>query len=319
MKIHNQRSHLIKLFTIPKHELNDVAKKWIAKRKTADISLATLRNSEQWYRRFRRFLYQYNKRDVVLDNKLFGKDYVDWMIKEKLGNTYIKKHLVIFLIFLNAIEIVHGLSVKILLKNCVKAEKVDDDVWLTKKEIKQLLNLKWKDQRESLILDRFIIACFTGCRRSEIDNLEIVDDKTLQYHTSKNKKTIKIPFINELRPYLVDDDFKYSSGILNTKDHIKESETLTKIFKHLGWNQMVKKYRLVGSKKTMYKVPRHTAIRFHAARKWYGKMLLDMDVPMYKVSQLLGHSSIVLTQSTYASISRDKMIDDVNDLINTKF
>ncbi len=315
MKIKNQRTHLRKLFTIPKHELTKICKDYVANRDKTDEVRSTANNYRLWYVQFRKFIFDYNKRDVILDNKGVALDYMNWMLARKLANGYIKKHLVIFQTVLNHEEIVHGIHIRNLMRNFARPDRSNDDWFMTEKEVKQLLKVKWPVKRERLILHRFLIACFTGCRKSDIDNLEILDDKTLQYECRKNRKAIKIPFSDHIKPYLMDDDFKYGV-ILNTSDRKNEADTLRKIFKSLGWTQMVKKYRLVGKKKTMYKIHRYDAIRFHSARKWYGKMLLDMDVPMYKVSQLLGHSSIIITQQTYASLSREKMIGEVNDLIN---
>ncbi len=315
MKIKNQRTHLTKLFTIPKHELNKLCKDYVQKCLKTDLAEGTKRNFRLWYVNFRKFIYEYDKRDVVLDNRGVGSDYVKWMLDKKLANSYIKKHLVLLQIILNQEEIVHGINIRNLLNGFAKPDPVNDDWFLTKEEVKQLLEVKWPVKREQLMLDRFIIACFTGCRKSEIDTLEILDDKTLQYSAWKNKKEVKVPFSDKLKPYMMDDDFKFGV-ILTQTDEAYTAQTLRKIFKSLGWTSKVKKYRLVGKKKIKYTVPRYDAIRFHSARKWYGKMLLDMDVPMYKVSQLLGHSSIELTQRTYASLSREKFIEDVNELIN---
>ena len=315
MKIKNQKTHLTNIFKIPKHDLTKLVKDYIEDRRKTEEVRSTMDNFNVWYKAFRLFIFGYDKRDVVMDNKRIGKDYVNYMLTMGLSNSTIKKNVVMFMTVINKKELVHGLGTRQLLMDFAKPDPSNDDWFMTEKEVKQLLKLEWPDKRERLILDRFIIACFTGCRRSEIDTIEILDDKTLQYHTTKNQKSVKVPFSNQIRPYLVDDEHKYGV-ILNWTDRGNEGATLSKIFKSLGWTKMVKRYRLTGKKKTMYRIPRHDAIRFHSARKWYGKMLLDMDVPMYKVSQLLGHSSIEITQRTYASLSREKMIDQVNDLIN---
>lgn len=316
MKIKNQRAQLTKLFTIPKHELNKLCKDYVQKCQKTDLAKGTKDNFRIWYTQFRKFIYEYDKRNVVLDNRGVGSDYVKWMLDKKLANSFIKKYMILLQIVLNQEEIVHGLHIRNLMNGFARPDPVNDDWFLSKEEVKQLLEVKWPVKREQLVLDRFIIACFTGCRKSEIDTLEILDNETLQYSAWKNKKEVKVPFNKYVKPYMMDDDFKYNGGILSTVDLRDEGKTLRKIFKSLGWTNMVKKYRLIGKKKIKYQVPRYDAIRFHSARKWYGKMLLDMDVPMYKVSQLLGHSSIELTQRTYASLSREKLIEDVNELIN---
>ena len=96
MKIKNQRTQVRKLFTIPKHELTKLCKDYVKKRISTEEVRATADNYKGWYTQFRTFIYKYDKRDVILDNKGIALDYVNWMLANKLANSYINKHLVLF-------------------------------------------------------------------------------------------------------------------------------------------------------------------------------------------------------------------------------
>ena len=310
LKINNK---LLELLRVPKHELHSVIKEHIDFRKKTETVPNTLINLVGWYNRFRLFLYQYDVRNVSLTGQGIGKDYLEWMTNQGYTNSYVKANFKIFLATINRLGIYHDIRTRELFRGYAKESKANEDYFLTDEEVKQLLALKVEDESERLILDKFIVSCFTGCRRSEITSVRVVDDKVLRYTSKKTKKDVLIPFNSIVRPYI--EKGLYAVPLKAGLDRYS-NEVLHNILKRLNWNESVTKYRLFGKRKEAYQVPRYKAITFHSGRKFFGKMLLDMDVPIYKVSQLLGHTSIETTQKYYAALSREKMMDETNDLIN---
>lgn len=311
MKTSTQKK-LLTLLRMPKHELHSAIKEHVEWRETHEQTISTLRNLKVWYKKFRAFLYQYDTRNISLTNQGIGKDYVEWMEGTGVANSYIIGHFKTFLATINRLGIYHDFNRKELFRGYAKESKANEDFFLTDEEVKQLLGLTLYEMK-GIILDRFIVSCFTGCRRSEITSVEILDDNTLRYTSMKTKKDILVPFNAIVKPYIESGRFR-----TNLKD-VEEQQlnvVLQAILKKLKWNDPVKKYRLIGKKKQMSVIKRYKAITFHSARKFFGKMLLDRDVSMYKVSQLLGHASIDTTQKYYAALTRDKMINEANQLIS---
>ena len=301
------------LLRIEKHQLTAAIKKYIDYRiKTEQVTRTKMAYSN-FYKKFRKFLYGYDKREVLLSSNGIGKDYVNYLLGLDLSNTTIKHQIDLLIVVLNQLDLHHDVRVKVLFKGMARSSRENEDYFLTNEEVKQLVNYKPRDKVEQVMLDRFLVACFTGCRISEIQTVKILDQNRLKYTSTKTKKDIIVPYNKMVRPYI-------ESGLFLTKLKIehefKANKFLHQILKRLKWNNQVTKYRAAGKKKTRYNVPRWQAITFHSARKFYGKMLLDLDVPLYKVSKLLGHTSIAVTQDTYAAITREKMVDEVNELID---
>lgn len=311
LKSHDQ---LLKLLRVPKHELHSVIKEHVEWRRENEPTANTLNNLNTWYKKFRVFLYQYDKRNVSLSNQGIGADYLAWLSDQGYANSYVVAQFKILLATISRLGIYHNIETKELFRGYAKESKENEDYFLNDDEVKQLLNLEVEDNMlRRICLDAFIVSCFTGCRFSEIRTVRELDEKTLIYQSSKTKKDIRVPYNKVVKPYIESGHFK--APISEYRWNLMNYE-LTSLLKSLGWDAQVTKYRLMGKKKLSYVVPRYQAITFHSGRKFFGKMLLDMNVSMYKVSQLLGHASIDTTQKYYAALSREKMMDETNELIN---
>lgn len=313
MKLTNQEK-LLALLRIPKHELHSAIKKHVEWREENETNASTLSNLQTWYSRFRLFLYQYDQRTVSLTNQGIGKAYLAWLEDRGYANSYLRHNFKTFLATITRLGVHHNIVTKELFRGYANESKANEDYFLTNEEVKQLLELEINDNMlERVALDAFIVSCFTGCRKSEIPTVRVFDEKTLIYQSVKTKKDVRVPYNKIVRPYIESGHYKAPIAKFRVKH---QNAVLHTILERLGWDEPVKKYRLIGKKKEVYTVPRHTAITYHSGRKFFGKMLLDMNVSMYKVSQLLGHSSIDITQRYYAALSREKMMDETNELIS---
>lgn len=311
LKAHEQ---LLKLLRVPKHELHSVIKEHVKWREENETTANLLSNLKVWYKQFRIFLFQYDTRNVSLTNKGIGNDYLEWQQKKGYSNGYIRHNFKTFLATINRLGIYNDIKRRELFRGFATESRANEDYFLTDEEVKELLVLEIKDNKlERIALDAFIVSCFTGCRVSEIVSVEAVDDDTLRYTSIKTKKDMLVPYNKIVRPYIESGHYKTRIARFRRE---QLNANLHDILKRLGWDSPVIKYRLVGKKKEKTIVPRYMAITFHSGRKFFGKMLLDMDVSMYKVSQLLGHASVDTTQKYYAAITRDKMMKETNELIN---
>lgn len=298
---------------VKKHWLHKTISDHMKKRSSSEPRSRTLIGYEDWYKKFATFLYKYDKRKVSLTDSGIGKDYKKFLEDQGYANGTVIAHFKRFLATLNHLEIFHMFTQKNLFKGYAKLSRANEDFFLKDEEVKELLNTSVDDPDQRIALDRFLICCFTGCRISEVKTVRVRDKKTIVYFSSKTQKDVLIPYSDPIRPFI--ESGRYMKEMIPFWEG-RQNILLHHVMKESGWNEPVKKYRMVRNKKEVKEIPRWKAITFHSGRKFFGKMLLDKNVSMYKVSQLLGHASIDTTQRYYAALTREKMMDEANDVIN---
>ena len=173
-------------------------------------------------------------------------------------------------------------------------------VFLSTEELKTLEEALLQQKRLTAIKDLFIFCCYTGLAYNEMVNLEKKNIQKgfdgvywIQMQREKTQRQISIPLLPKAQE-MID---KYSHGsnrlfpfVSNQKfnSYLKEIAILTKIEK---------------------------SITHHTARKTFAStVLLYNDVPMEIVSELLGHSSIVITQESYGKIVQRKVSEAIRNL-----
>src|SRR5690554_2919589 len=166
-------------------------------------------------------------------------------------------------------------------------------VYLTPNELKLLEKSKPKAPRLALVKDLFIFCCYTGLAFNEMDHLKQsniekgFDGKLwISLEREKTHRQLAIPILPKakviLEKYKSEDD-KVFPKISNQKfnAYLKEVADIAGIEKNLT---------------------------HHIARKTFAStVLLYNDVLLETVSELLGHSSIKVTQESYAKQSNKKV------------
>lgn len=313
MSLKNRRL-LLDLISVKKHDLHQAIKDHVEERKEKEEKKNTFIALFYWYRRFRSFIYGLDQRSVTLSNRGFGKPYKEFLEGRGNANWTVRLHLNQLTAALNKLDIPHELDVKKLLKDYSKKSVASEDYFMTDDEVKQLLNVKLRLKKEErIILDRFIIACFTGARLSEIPTVRI-DVAGLKYTAGKTSKDVTVPYSENVIPFIESGQYKIK---MKTQWEINQNGVLHDILKRLKWNSPITVYTCKGKNKTSKDIPKYKAITFHSARKFFGKLLLDRGVSMYKVSQLLGHASVVTTEKFYAALSKDKLIEETTEVLNS--
>jgi integrase len=206
-----------------------------------------------------------------------------------------------------------------MLNRLTKVSKENEDWFLSDQQVKQLFSFdRGSIDKEpvKVLLDRFIISCFTGCRHSEVETIETVNDKQLKYYSKKTSKYVIVPYPDVIKPYIESGLFRTRLTMTYSPPEATNRALRENIFKKLGWNDEVKVITPKGRKKEFEKKKKWQVVTFHDARKYYGKMLLDNDISLYKVSQLMGHASVKTTEKFYAAVTREKMMEEVNLVIN---
>jgi integrase len=173
-------------------------------------------------------------------------------------------------------------------------------IFLTTEELKTLEETVLQQKRLSTIQDLFIFCCYTGLAFNEMTNLEkqniqigFDDINWIQMKREKTQRQISIPILPKAQEIIE----KYSTDsnrifppISNQKfnSYLKEISAITGIEKRLT---------------------------HHIARKTFAStVLLYNDVPMEIVSELLGHSNMVITQESYGKVVQKKVSEAMSNL-----
>jgi integrase/recombinase XerD len=173
-------------------------------------------------------------------------------------------------------------------------------VFLSTEELKTLEEELLPQERLTVIKDLFVFCCYTGLAYNEMANLEKRNIQKgfdgvnwILMQREKTQRQISIPLLPKAQEII--DKYGSESNLLfpaisNQKfnSYLKEIAILTKIKKR---------------------------ITHHTARKTFAStVLLYNDVPMEIVSELLGHSSIVITQESYGKIVQRKVSEAIRNL-----
>jgi integrase len=173
-------------------------------------------------------------------------------------------------------------------------------IFLTTEELKTLEEAALQQKRLSTIQDLFIFCCYTGLAYNEMahlekQNIQIGFDNInwIQMKREKTQRQISIPILPKAQEIIE----KYSTDsnrifppISNQKfnSYLKEISAITGIEKRLT---------------------------HHIARKTFAStVLLYNDVPMEIVSELLGHSNMVITQESYGKVVQKKVSEAMKTL-----
>jgi integrase len=173
-------------------------------------------------------------------------------------------------------------------------------IFLNTAELKTFEKAILKQKRLTMIQDLFVFCCYTGLAYNEMTNLEkqniqigFDDINWIQMKREKTQRQISIPILPKaqkiIEKYSTDNNRIFPS-ISNQKfnSYLKEISAITGIEKRLT---------------------------HHIARKTFAStVLLYNDVPMEIVSELLGHSNMVITQESYGKVVQKKVSEEMKKL-----
>ncbi|GGZ56369.1 site-specific integrase [Mesonia mobilis] len=174
-------------------------------------------------------------------------------------------------------------------------------VFLSKQELDLLESKPIQQSKLDRTRDCFIFCCYTGLAYREMYNLEKKNLVTgfdgniwIQMQREKTKKNISVPVL----PKAIRIIEKYKSV---------NSEYILPRLSNQRFNSYLKEIAgIVGIDKRL---------THHMARKTFATtVLLYNNVPMEIVSELLGHSSIKVTQAHYGKILKKKVSEEMKKL-----
>jgi len=168
-------------------------------------------------------------------------------------------------------------------------------VYLNETELLKLENYQFSQKRLQSTRDCFVFCCYTGLAYAEMNGLKPLhiekgfdNNLWIRMEREKTGKLLSIPLLPK------------AMKILQT--FTNDSEFIFPRLSNQKFNSYLKEIAdVVGIDKRL---------THHTARKTFATtVLLFNDVPMEIVSELLGHSSITITQTHYGKIVQKKVSD----------
>jgi len=173
-------------------------------------------------------------------------------------------------------------------------------VFLNQEELQKLENYILQQNRLNLVRDLFIFCCYTGLAYNEMNTLKrehlikgFDGNKWIQMKRQKTGKDISVPLLPKANEII--------------KKYTSESEYVLPKMSNQKINSYLKEIAaIVGIEKR---------VTHHTARKTFAStVLLYNDVPMEIVSELLGHSSISITEGYYGKVVQKKVSEQMYSL-----
>lgn len=206
--------------------------------------------------------------------------YTNYIQFKTVINRYVNDHALPFNIKLNRI-----------LKIPAQKQVIEgEEDYLTLDEVQQLIAVDLADKPDiEYARDLFALICFTGMAIGDLTRFEKTwispDGKWLRYYRKKNGQKCDVPMFPV------------------THELIGRHEWPCRVTKRTLQHHCTSISTLVGRKVTP-----------HTGRKTLGSVSLELGFSMETVSFLLGHSSIKITERTYARISRKKIERELREI-----
>jgi len=175
-------------------------------------------------------------------------------------------------------------------------------VFLDQEEIKKLEEFHFTQPRLNLVKELFLFSVYTGLHYIDAMSLKrnhLVKggDGSLwiEYVRQKNDRVIRIPMFSKAKEL-----------VSRLAPMVGDSDSILPRFSNQKINSYLKEIAdIAGIKKPLtHKV----------ARKTFGSLLLYHNTPMAVVSELMGHSSVLITQKHYAKLEVKRLGEAIKSI-----
>lgn len=253
-------------------------------------------------KRIKAFMQEkYIKDDFSVFDEQFARRFTDWAYTSKnYRQNTIPTTFSVLKVWLNAAKAERLFDGEEYKKYVSKGADVDN-IYLTKDEIERMYRLdipsliaKGEIDAKSTIektRDLFVIGCWTGLRRSDINRLEKalfdIEKGEITIITEKTGEKVQIPmhpFIKELYEKY-DGKFPKLTDKANTNRHLQEIGRHAKIDENI----MVKENR--GGKIISHVYKKYQMIKMHTARRSFATNLYLDGAPTISIMKLTGHTT----------------------------
>ena len=171
-----------------------------------------------------------------------------------------------------------------------KRSKPKPIIALTKEEIEKLKNHSFANETLNKVKDLYLISCYTGLCYIDLmnfnkENIKIISKhKVYEMHRQKSKTEAIIPLNKEALDVLQ----KYNFVVPKICN-----QTFNRYIKEIA--------NVVGINKTL---------TTHTGRKTFGMICISKGYSFESTSKMMGHSSTKITQSVYARVQSDRVLNE---------
>jgi len=177
-------------------------------------------------------------------------------------------------------------------------------VYLTVEELERLEHYEFAQLRLRRVRDIFLFSVYTGLHYTDAMSLTATNiqigmngKEWIKYLRAKTNKWIYIPLLSKAKNLLMKFD----------EERDQSHQTSTHLVPRIS-NQKVNSYLKEISAVCNINKP----LMHKVARKTFGSILLYYDVPMKVVSELMGHSSVTITEKHYAQVELKKLGEEMS-------
>ncbi|WP_288371450.1 tyrosine-type recombinase/integrase [uncultured Algoriphagus sp.] len=165
----------------------------------------------------------------------------------------------------------------------------------------------------------FLFRCFTGMRISEMvavncneRSLAVIENDIFSYNTFKGTKKVHVPLIGRTLIFQIASelDFKFPDKIHSNFKNA-ERDAVNAVYRAIIGN---KRTYTIQEEKEIDIRPIAGNIKTHTARRTFAQTVFSKEGDIHFVSQVLGHSSISVTQQ-YLGLADIKKFKDYEDFI----
>lgn len=270
------------------------------------VAERTKKHQRTVVRRLQSFIADCNLSDKfdTFTSKDFEKQYTNWAYKKKnyKQNTIIATFGVLKPL-LNAAK-KEGIEIDDTHYKELQGKGKDvDNIYLTEEEIKKIYDLDIAALKASGDIDAksnveatrdlFIIACWTGLRRSDINKLNdgvwsVKDGEDLLYITAeKTKRQVVIPLHSMVKSIYS----KYNGILPKLGDKANTNRHLRNLGRLAGIDDIVPVTENRGGKVNTYHYKKYDLIGMHTARRSFATNMYLRGMPTIAIMQLTGHTT----------------------------
>ena len=241
------------------------------------------------------------KDDFSVFDERFERLFTDWAYTSKnYRQNTIPATFSVLKVWLNAAKAERVFDGETYKKYVSKGADVDN-IYLTKDEIERMYRLdipsliaKGEIDAKSTIektRDLFVIGCWTGLRRSDINRLEKalfdIEKRTITIVTEKTGEMVTIP----MHPFIEELYKKYDGNFPKLTDKANTNRHLQEIGRHaqIDDNVMVKETR--GGKIDSHIYKKYQLIRMHTARRSFATNMFLDGMPTINIMKFTGHTT----------------------------
>ena len=169
-------------------------------------------------------------------------------------------------------------------------------VYLTSEERLKIENLNLSEnKRLENVRDVFILACYTGLRYSDLENLKTanIQNDLFVFTAKKNQKQQIIPFTTQSKKII--DKYKDKPDFLNVISNQNFNEYLKEIGEIAEINTPFEKVIFRKNNRVEKTAPKYEFITTHTARRTFGTLYLQDGGDIVILKEIFGHSKIETT------------------------